>query len=74
MTIKDLKEIIKDLPDDMEVGITGHWGEFLSIDSAHVHKDVHGFNTKKLYSDNVNLTEWFDIESPSRGEDPSDFI
>ena len=29
MTIKELKEIIKDLPDDMLVGSSGHFGEYL---------------------------------------------
>lgn len=29
MTIKELKEIIKDLPDDMRVGGSGHYGEYL---------------------------------------------
>lgn len=29
MDIKTLKEIIKDLPDEMRVGGIGHYGEFL---------------------------------------------
>jgi hypothetical protein len=29
MTIKDLKETIKDLPDDMLIGGSGHYGELL---------------------------------------------
>jgi len=29
MTIKELKEIIKELPDDMRVGGSGHFGEYL---------------------------------------------
>ena len=29
MNIKELKEIIKELPDDMEIGGSGHFGEFL---------------------------------------------
>ena len=29
MTIKELKEIIKELPDDMKVGGSGHFGEYL---------------------------------------------
>lgn len=29
MNIKKLKEIIKDLPDDMQLGSAGYYGEFL---------------------------------------------
>ncbi len=29
MTIKELKDIIKELPDDMKVGGSGHFGEYL---------------------------------------------
>lgn len=29
--IKDLKELIANLPDDMEIGGSGHYGEFLEI-------------------------------------------
>lgn len=31
MTIAELKEEIKNLPDDMLVGSTGHCGEFLQV-------------------------------------------
>lgn len=29
MTVKELKDFIKDLPDDMKVGKSGHYGEYL---------------------------------------------
>ncbi len=29
MTIKELKEKIKELPDDMKIGASGHFGEYL---------------------------------------------
>jgi len=29
MTIKELKDIIKELPEDMKVGGSGHFGEYL---------------------------------------------
>lgn len=31
MNIKDLKELIANLPDDMEIGGSGHYGEFLEV-------------------------------------------
>lgn len=31
MNIKDLKEIIKDLPDDLSIGYVGHWDDFNEI-------------------------------------------
>ena len=36
MNIKELKDIIKDLPDDMEIGGSGHCCEFLDCFSVHV--------------------------------------
>lgn len=36
MNIKELKEIIKHLPDLMEIGDTGHFGEMLHCDSIYV--------------------------------------
>ncbi len=36
MNIKELKEKIKDLPDDMPVGGVGHFGEFLDVNYLHV--------------------------------------
>jgi hypothetical protein len=29
MNVKQLKELIKDLPDEMDIGGSGHFGEFL---------------------------------------------
>ena len=37
MTIKELKEKIKDLPDDMLIGNTGHFGEYLECTEVNVH-------------------------------------
>lgn len=36
MTIKELKKIIQDLPDDMKIGGSGHFGEFLECYSISV--------------------------------------
>jgi hypothetical protein len=38
MTVLELKNIIKELSDDMVVGNTGHYGEFLSAWDARVVK------------------------------------
>lgn len=35
MNIKELKELISDLPDDMLVGNSGHYGEYLEVVSAY---------------------------------------
>lgn len=32
MRIKELKELIKDLPDDMLVGVTDHYGDFIPVE------------------------------------------
>jgi hypothetical protein len=40
MNIKELKEKIKNLDDDMKVGGAGHFGEFLECDNASI-REVH---------------------------------
>lgn len=43
MNIKELKEIIKDLPDDMEIKVyDGNWAEYLPIIDAEVKEDDEG--------------------------------
>jgi len=66
MNIKELKQIIKDLPDDMKVGSSGHMGEFL---------DCYGFvveNVKKSYwsSFDGEDEDILSITLESAGEEP----
>lgn len=62
-TIKELKEKIKDLPDDMEVGGSGHFGEFLEC------WDITVTTTKKNLSSNEHKKILcISIENP--GEEP----
>ena len=43
MNIRELKEIIKDLPDDMEVKIyDGYWNEYIGTFDAKVKEDKGG--------------------------------
>lgn len=66
MTIKDLKEIIKDLPDDMLVGGSGHFGEYLECYYVEV-KTVYpkwSFDEKGKQEEILSI----DIEDP--GEEP----
>lgn len=51
MTIKELKQIIKDLPENMKIGSSGHFGEFLecyNITIRNVYKDMHDYSNKEL--------------------------
>lgn len=34
-TIKQLKELIAELPDDLPIGTVGHFGEFEPMDASH---------------------------------------
>jgi len=36
MNVKQLKAIMKELPDDMVVGGSGHYGELLEVNYVHV--------------------------------------
>lgn len=41
MTIREFKEIIKDFPDDLQIGGIGHFGELLDINSVEYKDDKH---------------------------------
>jgi len=58
MNIVELKELIKDCPDDMMVGGIGHFGNYLEVNQATFYKPF-GWDEKIL---------WIDIESP--GDEP----
>jgi hypothetical protein len=63
MTIKELKERIKDLDDNMKVGDAGHFGEFLECWGTHVRKVY-----KKKFSKEEELV--FCIGIQNAGEEP----
>jgi hypothetical protein len=64
-TIKELKEAIKDLPDEMLIGSSGHYGEFL---------DCYGFSvievTKYAFFDDGEKFKIFSISIEDAGEEP----
>lgn len=59
-TIKDLKELVKDLPDDMPVGGSGHFGEYLDFYKGYV---------RTVYNNSRPL-DIFCISIKDRGEEP----
>ena len=61
MTIGELIDLIKDLPDDCPVGTTDHFGEF-------VEADKYFFEFRK--SDWRNKFDFFKIESIDIGPEP----
>jgi len=65
MTIKDLKEAIKDLPDDMLVGNTGHFGEYLECWSVGTKKTYN----RRRYKDDVYF-DILEISIESAGDEP----
>lgn len=62
-TIKDLKKAIEHLDDDMVIGTSGHFGEFL---------ECYWFNVEKVRKTINNLEEEtiFAISMESAGEEP----
>lgn len=68
MTIEELRDLIKNLPDDMEVGGCGHYGEFLECYDARVStvrkSYFHSINGDK---EEINI---FLIAIESPGEEP----
>jgi hypothetical protein len=69
MTIKDLKELIKDLPDDMLVGGSGHYGEYLECYGAGVinvaEEHVMGKNYTRGSIDILNIEIVYPGEEPN---------
>lgn len=61
-TIKDLKEIIKDLPDDVLIGGVGHFGEYLECYNLEV-SDVYKYSKKSKIT-------ILNIEIEDAGEEP----
>ena len=59
MTIDELRELIKDLPGDMLVGNTGHFGEYLQTCNTHIRKPT-----------DFEKDEVFCISIEDAGEDP----
>jgi hypothetical protein len=64
MTIKELKEKIMFLPDNMKVGGSGHFGEFLDVWDAEV-------RTVYKAIDNTDKVVIFSIAIEDAGEEPS---
>lgn len=62
-TIKDLKKAIQDLPDDMEIGGSGHYGEYLECLNL-------GTESVTISIDDNNLKEIFCIFIESPGDEP----
>jgi len=70
MTIRELKELTKDLPDDMKVGNTGHFGEFLEVFEAGV-TTARFPNPTRHYLSNDVTEEIFAISIENAGEEPN---
>ena len=47
MNIGELKNIIKDLPDDMLIGGSGHYGELLKFHTPHMKKVSENWKSNK---------------------------
>lgn len=66
MNIKELKDIIKDLPDDMEVGGSGHYCEFLDCFSVQIASvSIYDKRNKK-----IGEKEILNIDMEQSGPDP----
>ena len=67
-TIKDLKRIIENLPDDMKIGGSGHFGEFLSCLEMRVESVYKTRNTFNKISEKEDILL---INIESAGEEPN---
>jgi hypothetical protein len=65
-TIKDLKEAIKDLPEDMVIGGLGHFGEYLRCYGYSVEK-THRYSFSLKQKDEFEI---FAISIENAGEEP----
>lgn len=67
MTVKDLKEKIKDLPDNMLVGMTGYFGEYLELNFCET-RIAH----TNFYCENPEETkiEILELDFDPKGDEP----
>ena len=70
MTIKELKDKIKDLPDDMLVGNTGHFGEYLPVLDCRVHYFNPWCYENFVFVKTDIKTDIFCISIEDKGEEP----
>jgi len=73
MTIKDLKKILDKYPDDMPVGVVGHFGELWNLNQ-------YNFSEREAYivpewkswrtTPNRPMVKVLQIETPDIGPDP----
>ena len=67
MNIGELKELIKDLPDEMLVGNSGHFGEYLEVVSAYKSRvNLHYYP----YTEDNKQIDIFLITTEDPGEEP----
>ena len=69
MNIKELKKIIENLSDNMEIGGVGYSGEFLDIENVAV-KKVTTLHPLGLHPNKEIKILCFDIEFPGAIEEP----
>ena len=67
MLVKELKEILKNVPDNLEIGTTGHFGEFFETDKFEFYE--------KEIEEKVDFGKWqkrkiFHIPAINIGESP----
>lgn len=48
MTVKELKELIKNIPDDLVIGVKDHYGDFIEADKDGFYIDSKGYKSKEL--------------------------
>ncbi len=74
MNVIEMKELLKDLPDKMEIVTIGHFGEAIKFDTGqiYVHKGPNVLvDTYYDCRNGVEIEEdVLDITSPSHGEEP----
>lgn len=72
LTVGELREVIKDLPDDMFVGKSGHFGVFLEAYSAYPRSGllvngkpgITGFDRSFSMKDKITAIEYLHIDMP----------
>lgn len=73
LTVKDLKKILQDLPDDMLVGKIGHFGEFREMEKYDFAVSQAALIPKGGYwrdADFDHLTQVLSISTPDIGPTP----
>jgi hypothetical protein len=71
LNVGDLKKFLEDLPDNMPIGVAGHYGELLLADKYDIRQSQAYLTPSGIWHKGERVTiKFVQIEMPELGEEP----